>query len=433
MISPSLFRQRRFLLFVGGSAGSWAAVYVQGSVSAFLLLTMSGDHSLFGWTATIGSVAGWTDTGGDLLLLLLALPLGVLVDRVRRRSVLVAMSLLGAVLLASVPVAAWLGAATWPHVALVGMIIGMLQGTSIAHDAYLPAVVGRDRLLSANAVLTVVPAIVVLGVMLVTVYLTDGSESSVLLVMAVVLALSAFLFRGIDAPEEPPGPRAGLWRELAEGVRFTLTHPVLRAIALFLVLSPLFEEVVEEATSETVHAALLSDRIDLGWTTLAGSVASLAVVLPVVLLHRRVGVFRMAWLAALVTPPFALLSALADTAWGAVWYAIGTVVPQAGWTVIAVALLSHRQAITPDRLLGRTGGTLLLLTGLTGFADESLENFAELLLRGWGSPPVLALGMAGMLAAAIPLLKVRHLATSASPRATPDDKVIGSVGPDLET
>jgi hypothetical protein len=343
------------------------------------------------------------------------------------------MSPLGAVLLASVPVAAWLGVATWPHVALVGMIIGVLQGTSIAHDAYLPAVVGRDRLISANAVLTVVPAIVMLGVMLVTNYLMDDSTSPILLVAAVMLAISAFLFRGIDAPEKPPGPRAGLWRELAEGVRFTLTHPMLRAIALFLVLSPLFEEVVEEVTRETVHAAFLADRIDLGWTTIAGSVASLAVVLPVVLLHRRVGVFRMAWLAALVTPPFALLSALADTAWGAVWYAIGTVVPQAGWTIIVLTLLSYRQAITPDRLLGRTGGTLLLLTGLAGFADELLENFAELLLRGWGPPPVLALGIAGMLAAAIPLLKVRHLATVASPRTTHDDKVISSVGPGLET
>ena len=68
----------------------------------------------------------------------------------------------------------------------------------------------------------------------------------------------------------------------------TLTHPVLRAITLFLVLSPLFEEVVEEATRETVHTTLLPYRIDLGWTTIAGSVASLAVVLSVVLLHRRV-------------------------------------------------------------------------------------------------------------------------------------------------
>jgi hypothetical protein len=110
-----------------------------------------------------------------------------------------------------------------------------------------------------------------------------------------------------------------------------------------------------------------------------------------------------------------------------------TVVPQAGWTIIAVALLSYRQAITPDRLLGRTGGTLLLLTGLAGFADEWLEDFAGLLLRGWGPLPVLVLGTAGTLAAAIPLLKVRHLATSASPHTTPDDKVIGSVGPDLET
>ncbi|MFC7647520.1 hypothetical protein ACFQX6_48655 [Streptosporangium lutulentum] len=163
MISPSLFRQRHFLLFVGGSAGSWATVYVQSSVYAFLILALTEGPFLFG---SVGSVFGWTSMGGDLLPLLLALPLGVLIDRVRRRSVLVAMSLLGAVLLASVPVATWLGVATWPHVALVGVIIGMLQGTSIAHDAYLPTVVGRDRLVSANTVLTVAPMIVLPGAML---------------------------------------------------------------------------------------------------------------------------------------------------------------------------------------------------------------------------------------------------------------------------
>jgi hypothetical protein len=87
----------------------------------------------------------------------------------------------------------------------------------------------------------------------------DGSPSLVLLVTAVMLAISAFLFHGIDAPAEPPAPRAGLWREPAEGVRFTLTRPVLRAIALFLVLSPLFEEVAEEATGKTVQEAFPVD------------------------------------------------------------------------------------------------------------------------------------------------------------------------------
>ncbi|MDP9848771.1 hypothetical protein [Streptosporangium lutulentum] len=437
MISPSLFRQRHFLLFVGGSAGSWATVYVQSSVYAFLILALTEGPFLFG---SVGSVFGWTSMGGDLLPLLLALPLGVLIDRVRRRSVLVAMSLLGAVLLASVPVATWLGVATWPHVALVGVIIGMLQGTSIAHDAYLPTVVGRDRLVSANTVLTVAPMIVLPGAMLASDRLMGDSPAPVLLVAAVVLAVSALLLRGIDAPEEPSGPRSGLRRELAEGVRFTLTHPVLRAIALCLVLPALFEEVIEAAIRETAQAAILAHRIDPGWPALAGFAASLAVLLPVVLLHRRIGVLRLAWLTALVTPPFALLSTLADTAWGALWYEISMIVPRAGWAIVAVALLSHRQVITPDRLLGRTGGTLLLLIGLAELAGDLLGALAGPLIRGWGPPPLLALGVAGTLAAAVPLLRVRHLAepapspTASSPGTTaPAHDIIGSVDPDRET
>ncbi|AWS42509.1 MFS transporter [Streptosporangium sp. 'caverna'] len=426
MISPSPQR-RRFLLFLTGGIGQQLGAYVQGGVvtlSAIIVLDMG-----------YGQIDS-TQTVGTVLALLLALPLGVLIDRVRRRPVLVATGLLSAGLLASVALAIWLRVLTVPHFMVMVVALAILQAVgSGTQVAYLPDVVGRDRLVPVNAVLSGVASI---GFLVFPPLADGGSDavvSVVLSVAAVAFAASALLFRGVDAPEEPSRPRTRWWREAVEGVRFTLTHPVLRAITVYLMASVLLEPVIEEATRAPSRAdGTHDDLIEL--SRMAIYAAPVIGALLTALLYRSVGTFRLAWLAILVTQPFALLLALTDTAWGLIWYLLGTFVPWAGWTITALALLSHRQVITPGRLLGRTGGTLVLFTGLVGVAGWFLElladSFVDFLgdtelfleagtfagIRSLAGLPVLVLGTAGLLAAAVPLLKVRHLATSWPPPVT---------------
>lgn len=403
MISPSL-RRRRFLLFLTGGISQQVGMYVHGGVvtlSAIILLEASYTQ------------IGLMQAGGIVLALLLALPLGVLIDRARRRSALVVTGLLSAALLASVAVAAWLDTVALPHLAVMVVALEVLRTTGeLARNAYLPTIVERGQLVPVNAAFFVVASIgSSYGVWLLSGH-PDAVSSVVLPVAAVALAAAALLFCRIDAPEEPPGPRTNVWRETVEGVRFTLTHPVLRAIAVYLTASLLFEPVIEEATrlpdlgKEDPSIDLLRPVIHM---------APLVGALLAVLLHRRIGAFRLAWLAALVTQPFTLLLALNDTAWGLTWYMIGRFVPWAGLAVTAVALLSYRQVITPGRLLGRTGATLILFAGLAGVAG----SFLEVPTKSLGPLPSLALGTAGLLAAAVPLLKVRHLAEPARPPVIP--------------
>ncbi|WP_329082976.1 MULTISPECIES: hypothetical protein [unclassified Streptosporangium] len=136
----------------------------------------------------------------------------------------------------------------------------------------------------------------------------------------------------------------------------------------------------------------------------------------------RVGTFRLAWFAVLVSRPFALLLALTGTTGGPLWYLLGEFVPRAGWAVTVLALLSHRQVITPGRLLGRTGAALVLFTGLAvtagEFAKQALVQLTNLFLPEaelFARLPGLVLGTLGILAAAIPLLRADHLAEPASP------------------
>ncbi|SFK01237.1 Major Facilitator Superfamily protein [Streptosporangium canum] len=417
MISSS--PRRRFLLFLAGGAGRQIGMYASGSV-----VTLSGLAVLEMGYAQIGLA----QMAASMLPLVLALPLGVLVDRVRRRSALVTTGLLSAGLLASVAAAIWLDSITVPHFMLVVVVLGIVQAAGGgAQDAYLPAVVKRDRLVPVNAVLSGVASI---GFLIVPLLLGEpsGSAISILwLVAAVACAASALLFRGIDTPEDPPGPRTRWWREAAEGVRFTLTHPALRAMTVYLVVSTALEEVIEEAAwpprrEPGDHSVL----VELAPTVIfsAPAVGALAAAL----LYRRIGAFRLGWLAVVVTQPFTLLLTLTGTAWGPAWYLMGSFVPWAGWAITAIALLSHRQAITPGRLLGRVGGTLALFIGLAGVAGSGLEALHAGLLSGvepfggtWSlvESLILVLGTAGTLAAAVPLLKVRHLAERAHPPAVP--------------
>ncbi|MFE3450475.1 hypothetical protein ACFXJ8_16230 [Nonomuraea sp. NPDC059194] len=110
----------------------------------------------------------WRLVDGALATLapvLLGLPLGVLIDRVRRRrSVMVMMALLGAVAVSSVMVADLLGVPGGPHVlAVTAMTTALAAVAPIGQDAYLPSVVGRERLVPANAALSVLPSILLLG------------------------------------------------------------------------------------------------------------------------------------------------------------------------------------------------------------------------------------------------------------------------------
>ncbi|GGS51897.1 hypothetical protein GCM10010156_08180 [Planobispora rosea] len=100
---------------------------------------------------------------------------------------------------------------------------------------------------------------------------------------------------------------------------------------------------------------------------------------------------------------------------------LGTYVPGMGWALTAITLLSHRQAVTPDRLLGRTGATLFVIAGLAEAVEGPLRSLAEVLAEGVSPLPVLVLGTAGALAAAVPLVRVRARAGTEEPTAVVRD------------
>ncbi|HEV2251072.1 MAG TPA: MFS transporter, partial [Candidatus Limnocylindria bacterium] len=82
---------------------------------------------------------------------LFSLPVGVWVDRLPRRRVLIAADLGRALALATVPIAFLAGALGLAQLYVVAFVTGTLSVFFIvAYQAYLPGLVGRERLVDAN-------------------------------------------------------------------------------------------------------------------------------------------------------------------------------------------------------------------------------------------------------------------------------------------
>ena len=88
--------------------------------------------------------------------ILFSLPAGVWVDRLRRKPILVAADFGRALLLASIPVAYWLGVLTIWQLYVVGFAVGVLTVFfDVSYQSYLPSLVERDQLIEGNSKLEI--------------------------------------------------------------------------------------------------------------------------------------------------------------------------------------------------------------------------------------------------------------------------------------
>jgi MFS family permease len=296
--------------------------------------------------------------------LLVGLPAGAWVDRVRRRGVLIAGDIGRAVLLATVPVAWWTGMLTLWQLYAVAFLHGILTVFfDVAYQSYLPHLVGRGNLVEGNSRLESVRALSHVG--------GPGAAGSLIQVVtapvalladAAALALSAvFVIRIAKREARPRRPDTHLMRDIAEGLRFVLGHRLLRSIAACTGTANL----CSAATGAMLIFFLRRDLgLDAGVIGLILSVAGIGGVVGALVARRFaawVGQGPAIWLSAGCTAPFALLFPLAEPGWRIWLAAAGGAVVAVGVVVYNVTQVSFRQAVTPDHLLGRMNATMRFL------------------------------------------------------------------------
>ncbi|BCY14087.1 MFS transporter [Actinoplanes sp. L3-i22] len=139
----SLLRDRDFRKLWGGLTVSKLGSAVASVVTPLLAVQVLNADAL---TVSLLTAAAW------LPWLLIGLPAGAWVDRVAKRPVLLACDAASALLVASVPLTAWLGHLTVTHLLLVALLTGVAAVFfEIAYTGYLPAMFEADQLIQANA------------------------------------------------------------------------------------------------------------------------------------------------------------------------------------------------------------------------------------------------------------------------------------------
>ncbi|MEQ0564631.1 MFS transporter [Amycolatopsis sp. NEAU-NG30] len=300
-----------------------------------------------------------------LAFLLVGLPAGVWVDRLRRRRVMLTADFARFALLLSVPLAWWAGVLTLTQLVVVVLLVGFATVFfDVAYQSYLPSLVGRERLLEGNAKLQAVQSVAqVAGPSGAGVLVQLITAASTVLGTAVGYLTSALCLLRIRAVEPEPerSGHARLLPQIAEGLRFVFSDKPLRA------------SVACTATANLFGGAFVAVQVLFFTRTVGLSPAVVGVMLAVGgaggilgavfsgVLTRRIGHSRTIWLIPLLSWPAHLLVPWTGADWRLVLAAFGEVVYGFGVIVYNVAQVSYRQAICPDRLLGRMNASVRFL------------------------------------------------------------------------
>ena len=288
---------------------------------------------------------------------LLSLPVGVWLDRVRKLPVYLWGQITVAVVLATVPLAWWLGHLGMAHLYAVMFAIGcVFVSSGSASQIVLTQVVPRERLVEAHAKNALASSgAEVVGPGLAGMLIKLVGAPFALLADGCLLLFSVLILRGLRVTEHlAPAADRHFGRDLREGLNFVRHHAQLPLLALVVGVWQFFQHaaMVTHILLATRELGLTEQQVGLSYiglgagAVLAGSVG-----------HRisaRWGPGRTLGGGILVTGlGWLLLAALPAGPWGVAGFVAMLLCFSAGAVLLFINFLAVRQAVTPAPLLGR--------------------------------------------------------------------------------
>lgn len=286
--------------------------------------------------------------------LLFGLVLGAWVDRLDRKRLMIAADVLNALAIGSIPLMAMLGALSvwWIYaVAFITSTVGI--AFQAAEFAAIPSLVRQDDLVAANGrIQASYSAAAVIGPLLAGMLIAVMPLEDLLLVDAGSFLVSALALRLVRRPfNVEHEPRTSSVRaDVAEGLRYVLSHPVLRNISLMMALVNFVGSTTGTQLVLFAQRQLGASEAQVGYLFSAGSVGIVALSLLAGALRRRWSFSRVAlgalMLSGVLTAVFALVTNywLAVVLWGVI----------SGLSILFnINTGSLRQAIVPNHMLGR--------------------------------------------------------------------------------
>lgn len=295
--------------------------------------------------------------------LLFGLVAGVLVDRCRRKPMMVAMDLGRAALLGVIPLLYALHRLSIAALCVCVFAFGVLcLFFDAANQSYVPRLVPKELLNAGYARMGQADAVAgSTGPLIAGVLIKFVGAPLAVLVDAVTYLMSGLLLTSVQAHDPVPdrGARRSLGRELREGVAWVYRHRTLSSIALTSHAMLLFNTIVSTVFVVYALRELRIGDFGLGVTY---ACAGLGAVLGGALSERvsrklDVGATLIAFrvLAAVGWLPLVLAE---RGAWGLFSVSLAFFLVSLAISIESPVELSYRQSVTPDRLRGRMNATI---------------------------------------------------------------------------
>jgi len=318
--------------------------------------------------------------------LLFGLVIGAWVDRLNRKRLMIAVDIINALIIASIPLLAMTGRLSIWWIYAVGFITSTIGiAFQSAEFAAIPSLVSQDDLVTANGrIQASYSAAAIIGPLLAGVLVATMPLYDILFFDAcsfVVSALSLALIRrgfNVEATEERT---TSIRQDIVEGLRYVISHPVLRNISLMMALVNFFGSTVNAQLVLFAQQRLHATDAEVGYLYSAGSVG-------IVLLSLAAGLLRKRWSFSTVALGALMLSGVIQIIFALTtgyWLALVLWSLYSGLGILFnINTGSLRQAIVPNHMLGRVMSIAGVLawsaipigTFLGGFAIEKTGDVA---------------------------------------------------------
>ena len=405
-MTESLWRNSDFAkLWAGQTVSELGSVVTRTAVPLVALLVLGAGPFEMAMLIVAASMA----------VLLVGLFAGAWVDRLRRRPLLISADVIRSVLLFSIPVAWLAGVLHMQQLYVVVFLEGCLGALfDAAYPAYVPSLIGVDRVVEGNSKLATSSSLAEIGgpglagglVQLI------GAPMAILVdaVSFVVSAISLVLIRHRELPRPPHTEPTAIRREILEGLALIRRHPILLPLTLRSVIAHVAGSFYGVLYTIYLIEVLHLNAFLLGIVVSAGGVGSL-----IGSLFAARAIARFGFGPAMITTAAgaSLIGVLTPLAGGPIFLAtlmvfLPQLIGDGLQTVEGVAELSLIQGVIPDRILGRVNANLEVFSHGIAYPLGALLA-AVLAAPGMlGVRSVIALGWAGM-AISILLLVVSPL------------------------
>jgi MFS family permease len=293
--------------------------------------------------------------------IVIGLPAGVLVARLPLRATQVAMDLVRALALASVPLAWWLDRLTLAQLVVVALVESFANVVfDVGNMTLLPAIVSKEELGGRNSLMSGTHATTQLGGpslggLLVQLF---GAVPAVLVDAVSYLASGALISRLPDRRVPQPEHPTPMREMIRDGWRFVTRHPVMGptmweatatnfVCGALMALTPLYLVRELHAAPGVVGLLIASDGVG----ALVGAMLATRV-------SRRFGTARSILVAGFAGAVAALLLPAGYGVPGMVLFAIGNAGFAAGVVIGSVNTRTFRQVASPPELLSRVMATV---------------------------------------------------------------------------